>query len=198
MSVVHWPISTMWLCATGSWVCKLGFEKLPMRLLWSENNIGVLPAKSLWKYLLSCKKSVQRFSILNTAVFSILNLYTLCLQDSRSTNHIFATFWPDPICMLKQANMTEKASVRVNFHRVSHVYLSFINRSPWKLVKMCILISLTNHIAPTFWYDPIYMQKQANIKNRPLWQPFLSYNCQFWHENGVGSKNGIKAKWFIY
>ena len=64
--------------------------------------------------------------------------------------------------------MAEKAATRVNFRRFSLVSLSFINRSPWKLVKMCILISLTNHITTTFWSHHFYMPEQANIWQKRL------------------------------
>ena len=104
----------------------------------------------------------------------------------------YSTFWFDPIFMPKLANIWQKRLPQgsiFNFRRFSLVFLSFINRSTWKLVKMCILISLTNHITATFWSDPIYMPKQAKIcENRPLRQPFLSYICLFWHVSGVWSK----------
>ena len=107
----------------------------------------------------------------------------------------YSTFWFDPIFKLKLANIWQKRLPQgsiFNFRRFSLVFLSFIKRSPWKLVKMCILISLTNHITATFWSDPIYMPKQAKIyKNRPLRQPFLSYICLFWHVSGVWSKSCI-------
>ena len=64
--------------------------------------------------------------------------------------------------------MTEKAAQWVNFRRFSLVFLLFINRSPWKLVKMCILISLTNHITTTFLSDHFYIPKQANIWQKRL------------------------------
>ena len=64
--------------------------------------------------------------------------------------------------------VTEKAAQWVNFCRFLLVSLSFINRSPWKLVKMCILISLTNHIRTTFLSDHFYMPKQANIWQKRL------------------------------
>ena len=66
--------------------------------------------------------------------------------------------------------MAEKAATRVNFCTFSLVPLSFINQSRWKLVKMCILISLTNHITATFWYDPFFMPKQANIWQQRQWR----------------------------
>ena len=70
--------------------------------------------------------------------------------------------------------MTEKAAQWVNFCRFSLVSLSFINRSPSKLVKMCIFISLTNHITTTFWSDHFYMPTQANI-----WQKRLRWGSIF-------------------
>ena len=66
--------------------------------------------------------------------------------------------------------MAEKAATRVNFCTFSLVPLSFINQSRWKLVKMCILISLTNHITATFLYDPFFMPKQANIWQQRQWR----------------------------
>ena len=83
----------------------------------------------------------------------------------------YSTFWFDPIFMPKLANIWQKRLPQgsiFNFRRFSLVFLSFINRSPWKLVKMCILISLINHICATFWSDPTYMPKQANIWQKTL------------------------------
>ena len=72
-SLVHWPSSTIWLWAIGSWVCKSLLLKLPIKLLWSLKRMGVLPPKSLWKYLTPwCK-----------AYSSRLNVVQRCLELSK-------------------------------------------------------------------------------------------------------------------
>ena len=87
------------------------------------------------------------------------NLYLDELNQSYYNNFLIT-----PLLHAKTRKyMAEKAATRDNFCRFSLVSLSFINRSPWKLVKMCILISLTNHISTTFWSDQFYIPKQANI-----------------------------------
>ena len=105
----------------------------------------------------------------------------------------YSTFWFDPIFKLKLANIWQKRLPQgsiFNFRRFSLVFLSFINRSPWKLVNMCILISLTNHIYATFWSDPTYMPKQANIWQERLSQGSIFADFRlFWHVNGVWSKS---------
>ena len=107
----------------------------------------------------------RRFSLVSLSFInrSPWELVKMCILISL-TNHIPTTFWLDHFLHTKTSKyMAEKAETRVNFRRFLLVSLSFINRSPWKLVKMCILISLTNHISTTFWSDQFHIPKQANI-----------------------------------
>ena len=99
--------------------------------------------------------------------------------------------------------MTEKAAQWVNFCRFSLVSLLFINRCPWKLVKMCILISLTNHITTTFWSHHFYMPEQANIWQKRLrrgsifadFRLFLSHLLTEVHENWSKRVSWLAISW---
>ena len=99
--------------------------------------------------------------------------------------------------------MAEKAATRVNFRRFSLVSLSFINRIPWKLVKMCILISLTKHITTTFWSHHFYMPEQANIWQKRLrrgsifadFRLFLSHLLTEVHENWSKRVSWLAISW---
>ena len=141
---------------------------------------------------LSQKTNWQLFRLSRYGRFSIFRFFVSVILVDKQLG-FYATFWSDPVFMPKLANIWQKRLPQgsiFNFRRFSLDFLSFINRSPWKLVKMCILISLTNHVIATFWYNPIYMPKQAKIfENRPLWQPFVSYICLFGHVSGVWSKS---------
>ena len=103
----------------------------------------------------------RRFSLVSLSFInrSPWELVKMCILISL-TNHVTTTFF---LHAKTSKYMAEKAATRVNFCTFSLVPLSFINWSPWKLVKMCILISLTNHITATFLYDPFFMPKHANI-----------------------------------
>ena len=149
---------------------KINVRPLRFWLLW-DDVLSFMSVAFIWAIL-----AVWRFSSWqDMAVFRFLVFAFLCVNTyasklhrtcdfSRWTTYLLFNFLIRPHFQAKTGQyVTKKAAQWVNFRRFSLVYLSFINRSPWKLVKMCILISLTNHITTTFWSDHFYIPKQANI-----------------------------------
>ena len=162
------------------------------RLFSSTSVMTIQPLVSAWKGV-RCKKPLDNYII---DMLQNCTEYVILVDKQLS---FYSTFWSDPIFMPKLANTWQgrlHSRSIFNFCRFSLVFLSFMNRKPWKLVQMCILISLTNHIYATFWSDPTYMPKQANI-----WQERLSQGsifadfCLFWHVNGSIQK--VAVIWWL-
>ena len=122
---------------------------------------------SIFRFCVSVRKY---FAHLWTQQLSI-SLLQNCTEHVILVNKqltFYSTFRSDPIFMPKLANTWPRrvysGSMFADFRLLLSHLLTFIYiRSPWKLVKMCILISLTNHITTTFWSDHFYIPKQANI-----------------------------------